>query len=148
MEFDKLIADFAARHGVDGLSTEDGVVGLDIDGISVTIVSGADDLTISAEIGEPPVEEAAVFAHLLLEVNLNSEAIFAKAPDGGPYILVRRLALPFLDADAFDVALEALVNETDNWRSVLADFRPVSKTAADQAEASIPSFDSTGFMQV
>lgn len=148
MEFNELLADFAKRHNVENLVVVDGAASLDIDGIIVTIVANDETLTLSAEIGEPPAEGAGTFANLLLEANLQSGACFAKGPEQGPYLVVRRLPLHSVDVDAFDVALEAFVNNAETWRRLLADFRPVAKAAAGQAEAESPSFGSTGFMQV
>jgi hypothetical protein len=105
-------------------------------------------LTVSAEVGEPPVEGASAFAKLLLEANMQSDFFFAKATGTENYIIVRRLALVSLDATSFDQALEAIVNHAETWRRVLADFRPVAKAAAERAESESPSFGSTGSMQV
>ena len=110
MDFQQLIADFAERHGIANLAAEDNSAALDVDGIVVTLVAAGDALSISAYIGEPPAEGRAEFAELMLEANLQSEAFFAKGPENGAYILVRRLQLPTLDAESFDAALEALVN--------------------------------------
>ena len=147
MDFTELIAGFAARHGVAGLAAEDNAAALDIDGIIVTLVTAGDALSVSAEIGEPPSEGRAEFAELLLEANLQTDAFFAKEPESGAYVLVRRLPLPALDPDAFDAALEALVNLAETWRRPLADFRPAAK-AAGEASAEPPSFGDGGFMQV
>ena len=148
MEYNELIADFAKRHNVENLVAVDGAASLDIDGIIVTIVANDETLILSAEIGEPPAEGAAIFSDLLLEANLQSGAYFAKGPERGPYLVVRRLPLASVDADAFDSALEAFVNNAETWRRLLADFRPVAKAAAGHAEAERPSFGSNGFMQV
>ena len=148
MEFDELLADFAKRHNVVDLVAVDGAASLDIDGIIVTIVANADTLILSAEIGEPPTEGADMFSNLLLEANLQSGAYFAKSPEQGPYLVVRRLSLSLIDSDAFDAALEAFVNNAETWRRLLADFRPVAKAAAEQVEVERPSFGSNGFMQV
>ena len=74
MDFNQLIADFAKRHNVENLVAVDGAAALDIDGIIVTIVAKGDLLNFSAEIGEPPVDGAAVFTNLLLEANVQPEA--------------------------------------------------------------------------
>jgi hypothetical protein len=148
MEINELIADFASRHKVDDLVAVDGAAALDIDGIIVTIVAKDDVLTLSAEIGEPPAEGLAAFANLLLEANLQSGTCFAKAPDPGPYIAVRRLSLPTTDGVGFDAALETFVNTAETWRRLLADFRPMAKASAEHSESERPSFGSTGFMQV
>ena len=147
MEFEKLISDFAERHGIANLVSEDNTAALDIDGIVITLVAAGDSLSISADIGEPPSDGRAEFVELMLEANLQSEAFFAKAPEGGPYVLVRRLPLATLDAEAFDAALEALVNLSETWRRLLADFRPVAKAAAERTEE-LPQFGANGFFQV
>ena len=148
MDFNELIADFATRHNVDDLTVVDDAAALDIDGITVLLVSNGDLLTISAEVGEPPVEGAAAFANLLLEANMQSDFFFAKASGTDNYIIVRRIALVSIDAASFDLAIEALVNQAETWRRLLADFRPAAKAAADRAESESPSFGSSEFMQV
>ena len=147
MDFAKLVSDFAERHRIANLAAEDNAAALDIDGIAVTLVAAGDTLSVAADIGEPPVEGRADFAELLLAANLQSDAFFAKEPENGAYILVRRLPLPALDAESFDAALEALVNLAETWRRLLADFRPVAKAAAEKAEAA-PHFGASGFVQV
>ena len=147
MDFAKLISDFAERHGIADLAAEDNAVALDIDGIVVTLVAADDVLSISADIGEPPAEGRADFAELLLEANLQADAFFGKAPESGTYVAVRRLALPMLENDALDAALEALVNQAETWRRLLADFRPAAEAAAEEA-AEEPSFGAGGFVQV
>ncbi len=147
MEFKELIADFAARHNVEGLVVEDDIVGLDIDGIIVTLVANDGVIAASAEIGEPPAEGRADFADVLLEANLESEVFFAKNREGGKYVAVRRLVLATLDAKGFDAALEGLVNVVETWRQMLDDFRPAAKAAAE-AEAALPAFGNSDFMQV
>ena len=148
MDFNGLIADFAARHGVDDLTVTDNAAALDIDGITVLLVSNGEVLTVSAEVGEPPAEGVAAFANLLLEANMQSDFVFAKATGTDNYIIVRRIALISLDATSFDNVLEAIVNYAETWRRILADFRPAAKAAAERAESEKPSFGSAGFMQV
>ena len=148
MEFNKLIDDFAKRHKVENLVAVDGAAALDIDGIIVTIVVRGELLNFSAEIGEPPADGAALFANLLLEANTQPDAFFAKIPDSGPYVIVRRVPLSQVDNDAFDAMLEAFVNNAETWRRLLVDFRPVAKTAAESAAAESPSLGSSGFMPV
>ena len=147
MEFQQLIADFAERHSIANLVAEDNAAALDVDGIVITLVAAGDALSISADIGEPPSEGRAEFADLMLEANMQSGAFFAKEPESGAYVLVRRLQLPALDAESFDAALEALVNMAETWRRLLADFRPVAKAAAERTEES-PQFGANGFVQV
>ena len=146
MEFSELIADFAARHNVEGLAAEDGTAALDIDGIVVVLTSAGDRLDATAEIGDPPAEGAAVFADLLLEAGMESEAVFVKDRETGRYLLLRRLYLPRLDSETFDTALENLVNLAETWRHLLADFRPAATAAAESTPP--PAFGAGPFMQV
>ena len=147
MEFEKLISDFAERHSIANLAAENNAAALEVDGIVVTLVAAGDSLSVSAEIGEPPADGRAEFAELMLEANLQSGAFFAKEPESGAYVLVRRLQLPALDAESCDTALEELVNLAETWRRLLADFRPVAKAAAERTEGA-PQFGANGFVQV
>ena len=147
MDFKDLITDFAERHDIANLAAEDNAAALDVDGIVITLAAAGDALLISASIGEPPSEGRAEFAELMLEANLQSEAFFAKESESGAYILVRRLSLLSLDAESFDAALEALVNLAETWHRLLADFRPVAKAAAENAEVA-PQFGASGFVHV
>ena len=147
MEFEKLISDFAERHSIANLAAENNAAALEVDGIVVTLVAAGDALSVSAEIGEPPADGRAEFAELMLEANLQFGAFFAKEPESGAYVLVRRLQLPALDAESFDAALEELVNLAETWRRLLADFRPVAKAAAERTEGA-PQFGANGFVQV
>jgi hypothetical protein len=146
MDFPSLIADFAARHGVEGLADDGGVSTLDIDGIPVTLVTAGGQLAVSAEIGDPPAEGEGEFAALLLEANLESEAFFAKSGGTGRYVAVRHLPLDTLDPAAFDAALESLVNLAETWRKLLEDFRPSAPAAAGTADT--PAFGADGFLAV
>lgn len=148
MEFNELITGFAAIHNVADLVPEENTAALDIDGIVVSLSANEDLLTLSAEIGEPPADEPCVFADLLLEANLQSDVFFAKTPEGGPYLIVRRLGLPPLNGEAFDAALESFVNQTETWRLLLADFRPAARAATARDAAVPPTFGTTGFMPV
>ena len=147
MDFVELISDFGERHGIANLVAEDNSAALDIDGILVTLVAASDVLSAAADIGEPPVEGRGDFAELLLEANLQSEAFFSKDPVTGSYILVRRLSLPALDGEAFDAALESLVNQAETWRRLLADYRPVANAVSEKGET-LPQFGASGFVQV
>ena len=44
-------------------------------------------------------------------------------------------------------ALEELVNRSETWRRLLADFRPVAKAAAERTDGA-PQFGANGFVQV
>ena len=150
MEFNELIDDFASRHKVADLLVVNSAASLDIDGIIIIIVANGDMLTLSAEIGEPPAEGEATFSNLLLEANTQSGICFAKSPDSGPYLILRRLLLSVLDGATFDSELEAFVNNAETWRRLLADFRPMAKASAKLSESGegSPKFGADNFMKV
>ncbi len=101
----------------------------------VSIISDGSTITISSDIGEPPVEGKATFADLLLEANLQSQVFFAKLSDAGVYVAMRQLPLRDADVESFDAALESLVNAVETWRRILEDYRPVSEAATSKARA-------------
>jgi hypothetical protein len=148
MDFKELIADLATRHNVADLVADNNAAALDIDGIIVIIVADGDRVTLSAEVGEPPAEGRADFADLMLEASLQTDAFFAKASESESYIVVQRLSLRVIDDAAFDAALETFVNQTETWRRLLSDFRPIAKTAAEKAKDNDSSLGASGFMQV
>lgn len=148
MDFPELISDFATRHGVEGLAAEDGAAAIDVDGIAVLLASAGGELLASAEIGDPPPDGAAAFADLLLEANLDSDAVFAKSKESGRYVLTRRIALAGLDGEAFDASLESFVNRAEAWRRLLADYRPAATAAAEAAEDTAAAVGTGSFLQV
>lgn len=148
MEFTDLIANFAERHGIADLAAEDGAAAIEVDGIAILLASTGGELLATAEIGDPPPDGAAAFADLLLEANLESEAVFAKSQENGRYVLTRRLQLANLDGEAFDSALEAFVNRAEAWRKLLADYRPAAAAAAEASSSENASVGLGAFMQV
>ena len=147
MDFKELISDFSSRHGLEDLAVEDNTVAIDVDGISIMFVMDGDVLSTIAEIGEPPAEGKADFADLLLASNFSANTIFAKMQESNTYVLIQRLPLADLDGAAFDKALEALVNQAETWRNLLAEFRPAAEAAAE-AESENSSINLTGFLRV
>ena len=149
MDINELLASFAGRHGIENLAVEDGSTALEVDGMAVAIAADGDSLVLSVEVGLPPAEGHAAFADLLLEANLRSDAVFAKDQESGTYVILRRLETSALDDEAFDAALEALVNMAETWRRLLDDFRPAAKEAEESAggTADLP-FGAGGFIQV
>ena len=148
MEFTELIANFAERHSIADLAAEDNSAAIEVDGIAILLAASRGELLISAEIGDPPPDGAAAFADLLLEANLESEAVFAKSQETDRYVLTRRLSLAGLDGDAFDTSLEAFVNRTEAWRKLLADYRPAAAAAAEAAADDAATVGIGSFMQV
>ena len=148
MDFNELIAGFAARYNVEGLAVEDGSAAVEVDGIAVLLAAANGVVLATSEIGEPPPDGAAAFADLLLETNLESDAFFAKSKESGRYMLALRLPLAALDAEAFDAAFEAFVNRAEAWRKLLADYRPAATVAAQAEAADAAAIGAGGFLKV
>ncbi len=159
MEFSKLILAFGERFGVADLDSGEDSVMLEIDGMAITITADGPGgaIVVAGAIGGPPPENAAAFADMLLQANLNllgTEGCgFARDRETGAYVLVVRLAQDGLDLDAFCAVIEAFVNKLESWRSILVDFRPAAQAAAEirEADAGIdPARElmGGGFMQV
>jgi hypothetical protein len=148
MEFNELIAGFAARYNVEGLAVEDGAAAIEADGIAVLLAAANGVVLATSEIGEPPPDGASAFADLLLEANLDSDAFFAKSKESGRYLLGLRLPLAALDAEAFDAAFEAFVSRAEAWRKLLANYRPAAADAAKAEAADAAAIAVGGFLKV
>lgn len=154
MEFSELISNFAERFGIAGLDVGDGSAMLEIDGMEITIVADEPGraIVVAGVIGEPPPENAAAFADMLLQANhdlLGSEGCgFAQNRSNGAYVLVLRLALNALDLDSFCAALDSFVTKVETWHGLLADFRPVAQAAAEIPSEPASGYVGGGFMQV
>ena len=97
MEFNELIAAFAAKYGIRGLDGADGAVELEVDGIRVELLDDpqARSLFACAEIGHPPPDANGAFGAMMLQANFllrgtegatlcqNPEThAYARQPDG------------------------------------------------------------------
>ena len=97
MELKELTSAFAAKMGIDGLTVEDGVCALEIDGIPLqiaeTAVGGA--LLATAVVGLPPPEKTEAFLDLLLEANTETfgpqDRALGKIHDTGEVVLQWRI---------------------------------------------------------
>jgi hypothetical protein len=159
MEFSKLIVSFAERFGITDLDSGEDAAMLEVDGMEITIAADNPGraIVVAGVIGDPPPENAAAFAGMLLQANhdlLGAEGCgFAQNRETGAYVLVLRLAQDSLDLDAFCSALDAFVNKVENWRNLLSDFRPAAQAAGEarEADAGVGAASGLlggGFMQV
>ncbi len=158
MEFSDLINGFAERFRIADLDASEGSAVLEIDGMEITIVANDSgrSVVVAGVIGDPPPENAAAFADLLLQTNhdlLGTEGCgFAQNQESGAYVLILRLAQDGLDLDSFCAVLDSFVNKVESWRKLLADFRPVAQAAAEAGaeakEEAASDFSRGGFMPV
>ena len=140
MELKELIPAFAAKLGIEGLAAEDGVCALEIDGIPLQIVEMPDGkaLVASGIIGTPPLDKTEAFLELLLEANAETlgpqATAFGKLRDTGEVVLQWRIPTRDLELDAFCAELETFVNQVEQWRLALENFRPAAEAAEAQDE--------------
>jgi hypothetical protein len=156
MEFKELLAAFAAKYEIAGLDGADGVAELEVDGIRVELLEDpqARSLIACAEIGLPPPDANGAFGAMMLKANFllraTAGATLCQNPESGAYSIVRPFPLAIADVDSLCSGLESLVNQTENWRRVLAGIRE-----AESAQSEIQKVDdshhdmlSSGFVHV
>ena len=157
MELKELTSAFAAKLGIDGLAVEDGACALEIDGIPLQIAETAAGgaLLATAVVGLPPPEKTEAFLALLLEANTETlgpqATAFGKLRGTGEVVLQWRVPMRDLELDAFCEGLETFVNQVEQWRLALENFRPAAEEAATrEEEAPIPimGLGASGFISV
>ena len=156
MEFTELLAGFAAKFGVEGLDGVDGVAEFEVDGIRVELLDNPQtrSLIACAEIGKPPPDANGVFGSMMLKANFllsaTDGATLCQNPDTGAYSIVRPFQYATADVESLGEGLESLVNQTDNWRRVLAGIREAESAQSEAREAVDSHHDmlSSGFFHV
>jgi len=147
MEFNELLAAFAAKYGIEGLDGADGVAELEVDGIRVEMLEDPQtrSLVACAEIGLPPPDANGAFVDdwpdgYLQEAN----------PETGAYALVRPFPLALADGESLAAGLESLVNQTENWRTALAGLREAeaAQPADQEVDDSHHDMLSSGYFHV
>ena len=140
MEFKELLAAFAAKYGIEGLDGANGAAELDVDGLRVELLDDTRTRTVlaCAEIGLPPPDADGAFGALMLQANFllrgTEGATLCQNPETGAYTLVRPFPLALADAESLGAGLESLVNQTENWRKVLAGLRTAEEARSKALE--------------
>ena len=155
MELKELASAFAAKLGIDGLTVEDGVCALEIDGIPLQIseTDAGRALVATAVVGSPPPEKTEAFLELLLEANTETfgpqDRALGKLHDTGELVLQWRIPTRDLELDGFCAELETFVNQVEQWRLALENFRPAAEEAAAR-EDEVPALGlpGSGFISV
>ena len=156
MEFKALLAAFAAKFGIDGLDGADGAAELDVDGVRVELLDDPQSrcALACAEIGLPPPDADGAFGGLMLQANFllrgTEGATLCQNPETGAYALVRPFPLALADVESLGAGLESLVNQTENWRRVLAGLRTAEEVRSAAPEAADAPRDAVpdGFVHV
>ena len=156
MEFKEMLAAFAAKYGIEGLDGADGVAELEVDGIRVELLEDPPtrSLIACAEIGMPPPDANGAFGSMMLKANFllsaTDGATLCENPETGAYALVRPFPLAITDVESLCKGLESFVNQTENWRRVLAGLREAEsvKTEAQDVDDSHHDMLSSGYFHV
>ena len=156
MEFKELLAEFAAKYGIEGLDGADGVAELDVEGIRVELLDDPQTQSIfaCAEIGRPPPDANGAFGAMMLQANFllrgTEGATLCQNPETDAYALVRSFPLALTDAESLGAGLESLVNQAENWRKVLAGLRTAEETQSEASGTGEAHHDlvSSGFVHV
>ena len=126
-----------------------------IDGIPLQIaeMAAGGALLATAVVGPPPPEKTEAFLELLLEANTETlgpqDRVLGKLRDTGDVVLQWRIPTRDLELDGFCAELEAFVNQVEQWRLALEDFRPAAEEAVARDE-DIPGLGlpASGFISV
>ena len=156
MEYKELLAAFAAKYGIEGLDGVDGAAELDVDGNRVELLDDQQTRSVlaCAEIGFPPPDANGAVGAMMLQANFllrgTEGATLCQNPETGAYALVRPFPLALTDVESLAAGLEALVNQTENWRKVLAGLLVAEDTQATTQSPSDSHYDmiSNGFFHV
>ena len=175
-QFESLIADFAKMTGLPLSPDERGGCAFETDGLVITIqyraevddiasrFSAANRQTIAkaavggallatAVVGLPPPEKTEAFLDLLLEANTETfgpqDRALGKIHDTGEVVLQWRIPTRDVELDGFCAELEAFVNQVEQWRLALENFRPAAEEAAARdEEVPVLGLPSSGFISV
>ena len=156
MEFNELLAAFAAKYGIEGLDGADGVAELDVEGVRVELLDdhATGCLIACAEIGHPPPDATGAFGEMMLKANFllraTAGATLCQNPETNAYAVVRPFPLALADVASFAAGLESLVNQTENWRTALAGLHHAEDARAQAAETDDSHHDmlSSGYFHV
>ena len=156
MEYKELLAAFAAKYGIEGLDGADGVAELDVEGSRVELLDDPQTQSIfaCAEIGLPPPDANGAFGEMMLKANFlmraTEGATLCQNPETNAYAVVRPFPQALTDVESFAAGLESLVNQAENWRSVLIGIKHAEEAQADGAAGSSDHHEmlSNGFFHV
>ena len=144
MTYEKLLEEFGAKFGIDGLA----------DDAKVDLIHDADAgcVVIYAEIGYPPPEANGKFGEVMLKANHlylgTNGGTLCQNPDMDAYVLMRPVPLaPLEGAETFGAILEDVLFQVENWRTVLNGMRAAEVQEEEQTKEG-DRLASGGFIQV
>lgn len=148
MEISEIMAAFAAKLGLEGLSPDgDGVYHLGIDGMEVHLMEVAESASLVTwgSVGETPPEYCdRLLYRTMLEAMFMGSATggssFSIDRESGEICLQRLDPLSTLDSDAFWKMLERFVNILAEWREIVSKY---GEAAPDRAREERDGQDET-----
>ena len=153
MTYEKLLEEFGAKFGIDGLADEGGAAALVIDDTKVDLIHDADAgcVVIYAEIGYPPPEANGKFGEIMLKANHlylgTNGGTLCQNPETDAYVLMRPVPLaPLEGADTFGAIMEDVLLQVDNWRELLNGLR-VAEVEEEAQTKEDGRLASGGFLQ-
>lgn len=158
MDFKDLMSGFGAKVGIPDLAPDsENTCRIDIDGMSVSFMQHQEsDMVVTwAEVSEPPPEGVTILYRVLMESMFMGQgtggSTFSIEPESKKIFLHRLDPLALMDLDSFCTMLEKFVNVLEQWRKLIADFRPVAEEIGKSSGEAAPGpLDGGmgGFMQV
>lgn len=160
MEFSEIMQGFARQIHLQSFTPDgDGVYRIIVDGMSIAFMEHAETqmLVTWAEVCDQPPEGRELFYKVIMEAMFLGSATggstFSIETESQKVFLHRLDALQLMDLERFNAMLEKFVNVLDQWRQIIADFRPVAAELEKDkqnagAESSSFSMGGRGFMQV
>ena len=155
MSYEELVEKFAAKYGIDGLSAENGVAAMVIDGVKVELISDeeAGCAVIYAEIGYPPPDANGRFGEMMLKANHlflgTNGGTLCQNPETDAYVLMRPVPLARLEGEeAMGAILEETLSQVERWRQILGGLREAENTLDSRTASENAAFDLSAFLQV
>ena len=155
MSYEELIEKFAAKYGIDGLSAENGVAAMVIDGVKVELIDDEEArcVVIYAEIGYPPPNSNGRFGELMLKANHlflgTNGGTLCQNPETDAYVIMRPVPLAQLGGeDAVGAILEETLAQVERWQRILGGMREAESTLASQTAEESAAISQGAFIQV
>lgn len=145
MDFEELLSGLGRNVGLHGLKPDDDrTCRISIDGMSVTFTADREGKTMLtyAEVGERPPEGVTTLYRVMMESMFMGQttggSTFSVDPATGKIYLHRADLLGGLDVPAFMAMVEKFVNVLEQWRSMVADYRPSDKDKDNDSVRRLP----------
>ena len=144
MNYNDLMAEFAAKYGIEDLESKDGTTALAFDGVLTSFIHDPknDAILVVAEVGEPAFDDHGRFGDMLLRANYLFQStgggIFCRHPETGVYCLFKQLSLAQMTLDEFCQAVGRILEQTDAWHTAMENYLEVLDEADETASAAPP----------